>query len=71
MPPADSRVLDIRTSGIEERIAAIDDFVAAGYEVHVNLSPVVVRDGWLEDWAGLLDQLTTGTNAATKSQLVR
>ncbi|MBO3743653.1 spore photoproduct lyase family protein [Actinoplanes flavus] len=69
MPAADSRVLDIRTSGIGERIAAIDDFVAAGYEVHVNLSPVVVRDGWLEDWAELLDQLTAGTNAATKSQL--
>src|SRR5947209_10008564 len=46
MPEADSKLLDIRTSPIVDRIAAIDDFVAAGYEVHVNFSPVVVRDGW-------------------------
>lgn len=69
MPPADARVLDIRTSPIEERIAAIDDFVAAGYEVHVNFSPVVVRDGWLEDWAELLDRLDAGIGAAAKRQL--
>ncbi|GIE31203.1 spore photoproduct lyase family protein [Actinoplanes italicus] len=69
MPPADAKVLDIRTSPVGERIAAIDDFVAAGYEVHVNFSPVVVRDGWLEDWADLLDQLDAGIGAAAKRQL--
>jgi len=68
MPDADSRLLDIRTDRIADRIAAIDDFVAAGYEVHVNLSPVVVRDGWLEDWAELLDQLADGTGEAFKAQ---
>ena len=46
----DARLLDVRTSSIAERIAAIDDFVAAGYEVHLNLSPVVMRDGWERDW---------------------
>jgi hypothetical protein len=30
---------------------------SAGYEVHVYFSPVVVRDGWLANWAELLDQL--------------
>jgi len=69
MPTADARVLDIRTSPVAERIAAIDDFVAAGYEVHVNLSPVVVRDGWLADWAELLDQLDAGIGPAAKAQL--
>jgi spore photoproduct lyase family protein len=69
MPPADSKLLDIRTSPIEERIAAIDDFVAAGYEVHVNFSPVVVRDGWLADWAELLDRLDAGLGPAAKAQL--
>jgi spore photoproduct lyase len=43
--------------------------VAAGYEVHVNLSPVVVRDGWLDDWAALLDALGEGTGPAAKAQL--
>ncbi|WP_433063432.1 spore photoproduct lyase family protein [Dactylosporangium sp. CS-033363] len=69
MPAADAKLLDIRTSPIASRIAAIDDFVAAGYEVHVNFSPVVVRDGWLLDWAELLDQLDAGLGPAAKSQL--
>ena len=60
---------DIGTTPVAERIAAIDDFVAAGYEVHVNFSPVVVRDGWLADWAELLEQLDAGLGAAAKAQL--
>lgn len=69
MPPQDAKILDIRTSPVPERIAAIDDFVEAGYEVHVNFSPVVVRDGWLADWAALLDQLDAGIGPAAKEQL--
>ena len=69
MPQRDSKILDIRTTPIAERIAAIDDFVAAGYEVHVNFSPVVVRDGWLQDWAELLDQLGAGIGPAARAQL--
>ncbi|MFF5083150.1 spore photoproduct lyase family protein [Actinoplanes sp. NPDC000266] len=69
MPQADAKLLDIRTSPIADRIAAIDDFVAAGYEVHVNFSPVVVRDGWLEAWSELFDQLDAGIGAAAKQQL--
>jgi spore photoproduct lyase len=69
MPAADAKLLDIRTSSIAQRLAAIDDFVAAGYEVHVNLSPVVVRDGWLGDWAELFDQLDDALGTAAKKQL--
>ena len=69
MPEAMSKVVDVRTSKIAERIAVIDDFVEAGYEVHVNFSPVIVHEGWLEDWAGLLDQLADETSARTKAQL--
>jgi spore photoproduct lyase family protein len=57
MPPDDSRLLDVRTSPVAERIAAAGDFLDAGYEVHFNLSPVVVRPGWEEDWAELLRHL--------------
>jgi spore photoproduct lyase len=69
MPAATAKLLDIRTSPIGERIAAIDDFVAAGYEVHLNFSPVVVFDGWLDRWAELLEQIGDSTSAATKAQL--
>jgi hypothetical protein len=54
---------------VAERVAAIDDFVAAGYEVHVNFSPVIVTDTWLEDWAELLEQLDVGIGTAAKAQL--
>ena len=69
MPAETAKKVDIRTSKISERIAAMDDFVAAGYEVHLNFSPVIVHEGWLEDWAELLDQVASGTNDATKQQL--
>ncbi|ADB33001.1 Radical SAM domain protein [Kribbella flavida DSM 17836] len=69
MPARASKLLDIRTSTIEQRLAALDDFVEAGYEVQVNFSPVVVYDGWLADWAELFEQLDAATNAATQRQL--
>jgi spore photoproduct lyase family protein len=68
MPEADSRLLDIRTSPIDDRIAAIDDFVEAGYEVHLNFSPVVLRDGWLADWTALLQRLDETLSAASRRQ---
>ncbi len=69
MPAAMSRVLDLRTSRIAERIAAIDDFVEAGYEVHLNFSPVVVHEHWRAEWADLLEQVDAGIGARAKAQL--
>ncbi|MGW1606202.1 spore photoproduct lyase family protein [Streptomyces eurythermus] len=57
MPAADSRLLDVRTSPVGDRIAAAADFLDAGYEVHFNLSPVVLRPGWEEAWSEVLRQL--------------
>ncbi|MBJ6637684.1 spore photoproduct lyase family protein [Streptomyces sp. DHE7-1] len=57
MPGEDSRLLDIRTSPVAERVAAAADFLDAGYELHFNLSPVVLRPGWQEAWAELLRRL--------------
>ncbi|WP_051145528.1 spore photoproduct lyase family protein [Ornithinimicrobium pekingense] len=68
MPEQDARVLDLRTSPVGERIAAIDDFVEAGYEVHLNFSPVVLREGWELDWAELLRRLDDEVGAPFKAQ---
>ncbi|MFC7796315.1 spore photoproduct lyase family protein [Streptomyces cinereoruber] len=54
MPPDDSRLLDVRTSPVPDRLAAAADFLDAGYEVHFNLSPVVIRPGWERAWGELL-----------------
>jgi spore photoproduct lyase len=69
MPAEVSKKVDIRTSRIAERIAALDDFVEAGYEVHLNFSPVIVHEGWLGLWAELLDQVAEGTSEETRRQL--
>jgi spore photoproduct lyase family protein len=69
MPARAAKLLDIRTDPIATRLAALDDFVEAGYEVHVNLSPVVLYDGWLEDWRELFTALGESTTDRTRAQL--
>jgi spore photoproduct lyase family protein len=69
MPERIARIVDVRTSPISERISAIDDFVAAGYEVHVNFSPVILYEGWEADWAELFAQMDDGIGPAARAQL--
>jgi len=69
MPPETSKLVDVRTSPVERRVAAIDDFVEAGYEVNVNFGPVILEDGWLEDYAELFGMLDAALSPASKAQL--
>lgn len=69
MPPETARILDVRTSPVEERVAAINDFVEAGYEVNVNFGPVVFAEGWLEGYAELFGLLDDVLSEAAKAQL--
>jgi spore photoproduct lyase len=69
MPASKAKLLDVRTSPIAARIAAIDDFVAAGYEVHLNFSPVVLTEGWQAEYSELFEHLDDGLNERTKAQL--
>jgi spore photoproduct lyase len=69
MPPHISKLVDVRTSSINDRILAINDFVSAGYEVHLNFSPVIYYEGWLQDYSLLFDELNDVLNDHVKSQL--
>ena len=69
MPEKLARTIDVRTTPVAERIAAINDFVEAGYEVHVNFSPVIVTPGWQEDWRELFGQLDAALSPAARQQL--
>lgn len=69
MPARIAKVVDVRTSSIAERIAAIDDFLRAGYEVHVNFSPVILYEGWEADWRALFDEIDDTISDAAKAQL--
>jgi spore photoproduct lyase len=45
MPQSLSDILEPNTSLISERIEAINDFYYAGYDVHINFSPIIIIPG--------------------------
>jgi len=69
MPQNIARIVDVRTSKMTERITAINDFVDAGYEVHLNFSPVIIYDGWQNDYVALFQQIDAALSTQAKAQL--
>jgi len=57
MPQRIADMLEPNTAKIADRIAAINTFIEAGYDIHVNFSPVVLYKGWKEDYANLFTML--------------
>jgi spore photoproduct lyase len=53
MPQKYATLLEPGTSKIIDRIMAIDEFLAAGWDVHINFSPVIVTEGWEQEYAAL------------------
>lgn len=68
-PESHRKVLELNTSKIEDRIKSINYLVDLGFEVHVNLSPIVVTDNFAEEYTELLRQLDSGINDKAKAQL--
>lgn len=69
MPEKTAQIVDIRTSSIGDRIAAINDFVEAGYEVHLNFSPVIYTETWQADYEQLFEQIDAALSPKAKAQL--
>jgi spore photoproduct lyase len=57
MPDKYSQILEPNTTPIDLRIKAIDRFIEAGYDVHINFSPVIVTEGWLIEYEELFRQV--------------
>lgn len=57
MPQHYADLLEPNTSPIIDRIKAIDRFIEAGYEVHINFSPVIVHDKWLDHYMYLFEEV--------------
>ena len=57
MPQKYSSILEPKTTPIDLRIKAIDRFITAGYDVHINFSPVIVEDDWLIEYGELFRQV--------------
>lgn len=69
MPARVSKLVDVRTDPVEARLAAINDFYQAGYQVHVNFSPVIFYEGWLDDYRELFERLNEVVHPAVKAQM--
>lgn len=59
MPEETQEILEPKTASIAKRIHSLNDMYAAGYEVHINFSPVVVFGNWLYYYEKLFNQLNT------------
>jgi spore photoproduct lyase len=57
MPQIMSDKLEPNTSKIIDRIKAIDAFIDAGYDVHINFSPVIVAGNWLKEYEDLFQMI--------------
>lgn len=55
MPQNISSIVEPNTPDIIDRIKAVDAFIEAGYDVHLNFSPVIVNDNWIEEYKLLFD----------------
>jgi spore photoproduct lyase len=55
MPEKWRKILEPNTSSLDERLHSVVDFIDAGYEVHLNFSPVIVHDNWLTEYEFLFD----------------
>lgn len=53
MPERIRQILEPNTDTTLDKIKAIDSFIEAGYDIHVNYSPVVYYDGWKRDYTDL------------------
>ena len=69
MPQSISSVLEPNTAPIADRLAAIVPFSEAGYEVHLNFSPIVVHEGWLEAYKQLFEAVAAAVPETLRAEV--
>ena len=66
MPQIYADKLEPNTSSIYERLLAVDKFIEAGYDVHLNFSPVIVNDVYLHFYRKLFNDVNRYINNKDK-----
>ncbi len=61
MPEALRQKLEPNTTPIHERLNAVKRFQDAGYDVHLNFSPVIICDGWLLEYKELFAEVNASS----------
>ncbi len=69
MPQSKSSILEPKTSLIIDRIKAINLFIEAGYDVHLNFSPIIAYEGWLDEYAELFACLNDNIKSEYKPKI--
>jgi spore photoproduct lyase len=69
MPQVLSDKLEPNTSKIIDRIKAINDFYEAGYDVHINYSPIIMYDNHTEDYNKLFKLIDENVDNSIKKHV--
>ena len=69
MPQVFSDILEPGTSKIIDRIKAINDFYKAGYQVHINFSPIICNQGCSDEYIKLFQQINELVDDEIKSSI--
>ena len=70
MPQRIKKVLEPNTPDIIDRIKAVDAFIEAGYDVHLNFSPVIYYDRWQEEYLELFNMVNDYIDEGNKSEVL-
>ena len=70
MPQVLSDKLEPDTSKIIDRINAINNFYDAGYDVHINYSPIVYYDNWMQDYLNLFNTINSTVRDDIKDKVL-
>ncbi len=69
MPQCYADYLEPNTTPILNRMEAINSFIEAGYDVHVNFSPVIYEKNWTDAYKELFIQLDHAVNPEYKDRV--
>lgn len=68
-PQSVIRRIELGTSGLKQRIRAVNKMCAAGYPCGLLIAPVILADGWKEAYTGLFEELREGLSEQVREQM--
>jgi DNA repair photolyase len=64
-----NKSLENNTASIRQRVLFLNKLYEAGYEVHINFSPVVFYKDWIKDYKALFSFINNNISKEIKEQL--
>jgi len=64
-----NKSLESNTASIRQRVLFLNKLYEAGYEVHINFSPVVFYKNWIKDYKALFSFINNNISKEVKEQL--